>query len=759
MKPIFPIILIVFTTLFAFSQNNKISTTSLNGTNVDTVLKCHLAGEGVEIYGGRFNNNTGNIQSSNIGLFNRNNANFAFNKGIYMVTGGSYNDGDNNFTSQNLSNIVSLGDGRGAALDFYFLAYADTFAFNYIFASEEYTNYTCSNYNDVFAFILEGWDPVTIVQTTKNVAIVPTTITAANPIGLPVSINTINGGCSGWNTPGPGQYDGTYSNWFTTSYNNSYSSNLGIFNGSTVALSAESKILSCTPYKMHLAISNVSDNILHSIVFIEEGSFYSPSVNINTLYDDSNINDGNVENNTLGDTLIQNCRACDISFSLPVAAFSGNISVSVKVGGNAVLDEDYQLSLPNGLLSITNNSFPFESGVMEQLLHMEILPTAQFNPGEIKNVEIYFTSECCPDNEKSKHYDTLKFYLRGNDSIKLKKENLSFSACDTLKSITMEVLQGTPTTYKYTPTTGILQDNTLSPNTQITTNNIYKLVASDPWGCMTDTAEIEVNIVEKPNFTVSYNPTKGCIPLDVFLQTLYTPDYATLNWTISGENFNAQSTDAQTYIQLPDSGYYSIKLFLQSAPGCVDSVFYRNAIHVSDYPVADFSYSPEEPGNGQIVYFTNTSTGNNITNYAWNFGDGNSSYIENPTHSYRLKESDIKTVTLTVTNIDGCSNQVLYNIPIEDNFALFIPNGFTPNEDGLNDIFLPRAQDVTNYRLEIFSRNGELIFYTTNPEEGWDGKFKNEIVPEGVYLYKIHYARMGNPDIMCNKTGVITVLR
>ena len=176
-------------------------------------------------------------------------------------------------------------------------------------------------------------------------------------------------------------------------------------------------------------------------------------------------------------------------------------------------------------------------------------------------------------------------------------------------------------------------------------------------------------------------------------------------------------------------------------------------------PHASFVFSPEEPGNGEEVFFYNYSTGENITNYAWSFGDGHSSYIEEPSHTYHLTESDYMTVHLTVTNSDGCSDDTIAVVPVEDNFAFYVPNAFTPNTDGNNEVFLPKVHDVTNYDFTIYTRTGELIFYTNNPDQGWDGTVKGAPAPQGVYVWTIHYAKIGTPNEMMVKTGSLTLIR
>ncbi|MBQ1819328.1 MAG: choice-of-anchor L domain-containing protein, partial [Bacteroidales bacterium] len=172
-----------------FAQNN-VTVQSLQGTHVDTILKYHLAGEGVELSNGRFNNAAGNVTSNQIGSFNRNNyTQFPFETGLVMTTGacsiaaGPNSSGAASSTANNTYHDALLQQynqgytvQNSAALDFDFLAYADTFAFHYIFGSEEYPTYVCASYNDLFIFLLTGPDPVTGITTTRNVAVIPGTV-------------------------------------------------------------------------------------------------------------------------------------------------------------------------------------------------------------------------------------------------------------------------------------------------------------------------------------------------------------------------------------------------------------------------------------------------------------------------------------------------------------------------------------------------------------------------------------------------------
>jgi len=764
MKKTFLLLIIsVLCSSMAFSQAN-LTVQSQVGINIDTVIQRHLAGDGVEISNGKFNNQTGNVTYPQIGTFNRNGfTNFPVATGLVMTTGnvsvaagpnngGSTSSAVNNYYVESaLNNYASNTLYACASLEFDFLAYADTFSFNYIFASEEYPEYACSSFNDVFAFLLTGIDPVTFQQTTKNVAIIPGTVTASNPSGLPVTINAINAGPgtsgSSSNCTPPGS-SAPYSMY----YIGNNSTNGVQYDGYTTVLSAEAVILACQTYHMKLAIANVGDNAYDSGIFLEEGSFYSPQVTIVKTWENEIVG---------GDTLIQNCRELDLAFTLPRPAFTGNTSVIIDARGTAVLGQDYALTKPNGgAITADDNEFTFSPGFDEQDVHVKVLPDAHFtadNP--VKTAILYISTQRCANREDTRLYDTITLYLRANDSVRLR--DTAITVCNMLNEIAVEQTRGTsPSYYEWIPATDITHPDQLATVCNITQSRSYQVIASDKWRCMCDTASVMVTIVPKPEFTITYTPDHGCMPLPVTLQAQYTPNYATLLWNITNDTLYSYTDSTITvHTSLPEPGYYNLSLVVESAPGCSDSISYPNAIHVSDFPHADFTFSPEEPGNGEEVFFYNYSTGENISNYAWSFGDGHSSYIEEPSHTYHLTESDYMTVHLTVTNSDGCSDDTVAVVPVEDNFAFYVPSAFTPNTDGKNEIFLPKVHDVTNYDFTIYNRNGELIFYTNNPEQGWDGTVKGAPAPQGVYVWKINYAKIGTPNEMMVKTGSLTLIR
>jgi gliding motility-associated-like protein len=116
--------------------------------------------------------------------------------------------------------------------------------------------------------------------------------------------------------------------------------------------------------------------------------------------------------------------------------------------------------------------------------------------------------------------------------------------------------------------------------------------------------------------------------------------------------------------------------------------------------------------------------------------------------------------TLIATK-DNCDSK--YSIKLDDycKGRIYVPNAFTPNDDGLNDVFLPVTQYINDYLLIIYNRWGEVVFTTNNPSDGWDGRGEfGNISQVDVYIYKINYT-IENPQGGYQEkslTGTVTLL-
>lgn len=104
-------------------------------------------------------------------------------------------------------------------------------------------------------------------------------------------------------------------------------------------------------------------------------------------------------------------------------------------------------------------------------------------------------------------------------------------------------------------------------------------------------------------------------------------------------------------------------------------------------------------------------------------------------------------------NTISISNTVL----IAGSATVYVPNAFTPDGDGINDMFGAAGTGLNDYELQIFNRWGEQIFTSTNLDDQWDGNYQSLPVAEGVYVYKLF--AMGDGGARTYKTGSVTLLR
>lgn len=152
------------------------------------------------------------------------------------------------------------------------------------------------------------------------------------------------------------------------------------------------------------------------------------------------------------------------------------------------------------------------------------------------------------------------------------------------------------------------------------------------------------------------------------------------------------------------------------------------------------------------ILFTDTSQGNPVS-WHWNFGDGNSSTVQNPWHSY--KEPGTYQVILTVTNSNGCSDTVHIWIEIID--GILIPNVFSPNGDGSNDVFFISGGGFEEFEIKIYNRWGSMMFESKAPQVAWDGRTNAGLeVSAGTYYFTL-VAKSKKNDY--STTGYITVFK
>jgi gliding motility-associated-like protein len=151
----------------------------------------------------------------------------------------------------------------------------------------------------------------------------------------------------------------------------------------------------------------------------------------------------------------------------------------------------------------------------------------------------------------------------------------------------------------------------------------------------------------------------------------------------------------------------------------------------------------EDECNGWTVRF-NYNIPVNADSIKWDFGDpasgpDNMSVLPKPLHKY--SRDGEYAVGLTIFHDDGEDTVLQKKVSVSKRYCdLFMPSTFSPNGDGLNDVFrLIHGDHITRFRMEIFNRWGQKIFSSANIREGWNGLYQGISQPAGLYIWNIVY--------------------
>jgi gliding motility-associated-like protein len=310
-----------------------------------------------------------------------------------------------------------------------------------------------------------------------------------------------------------------------------------------------------------------------------------------------------------------------------------------------------------------------------------------------------------------------------------------------------------PYTYSWSPTGG---------NSSISTNlksGTYTVSITDANGCATSATATIGNGNPSPAVNFSANSVSGCAPLcNEFTDntTIAGGTLASWSWNFGDGNTSTLQNPQNCYT-LP--GAFTVSLTVTSNLGCSRTLSLHNMINVYSSPKAAFATSPKPATilNPTITFEDKSTDVSGISNWNWTFGDAtdSTSINENPIHTYL--DTGTYCTQLIVTNIKGCTDTLVQCLVINPVFSLYVPNGFTPNNDGKNEIFIPIGNAVSSFQMSIFDRWGTLLYTTNDITKGWDGKANG--LPCGIdtYVYNIEVIdRFNTPHYY---TGNITLIR
>jgi gliding motility-associated-like protein len=243
------------------------------------------------------------------------------------------------------------------------------------------------------------------------------------------------------------------------------------------------------------------------------------------------------------------------------------------------------------------------------------------------------------------------------------------------------------------------------------------------------------------------NGCKGSDTLSLTVKPLPHPDLGPDTVLCEGESiildpqvpaatclWNNGATGSTLPVNLP--GLYYVDVDLNGCPG-------NDSIQIGLIP--DFNLGPDKSlcDYGEIMLDAGTGDF-----WIWSDGQSGQSITVNTAGTYWV-----------IKQVQHCTFSDSIIISGEVKTTLYFPNTFTPNGDGLNDVFAGLGKGLNTYTLSIFDRNGRLIFYSTDMSNGWNGRLSGEDAPEGVYVWTASMTTRCDPDIPVRLQGTIHLLR
>ena len=422
-----------------------------------------------------------------------------------------------------LTSIATLDLHDAAILEFDFVPTSDSIKFRYVFASEEYPEFVCSIFNDVFGFFLSGPNPAGGSYTNQNIAIIP------GSGGLPVAINTVNPGVPG--------ASGTAGGCTSLAYSSLYTDNTGgttvTYDGFTHPLTAKAAVICGQSYHIKLAIADVGDNAYDSGVFFEAGSFSSQNVHILPEISYGGSSDT---------VLYEGCGSACIYF-VRTSNLANTDTINVAVGGTATNGVDYNtgvtgVPIPTQLI--------FAPGVDTISYCVNAVSDGITEGPESLTLAINQTGPCGVISSNAHiwidEHQPLTVTTAGDTTL-----------CFTASPVTISALvSGGVQPYTYSWTGGAAPVASPSVNPSVTTTytvtvNDACTAAIDPTPAVTDT--VTVKIITANTINVNAGEDVTVCPGDVAnLQALITggatPVTTIWSWGISNDSLNTHTNPA-----------------------------------------------------------------------------------------------------------------------------------------------------------------------------------------------------------------------
>ncbi len=264
------------------------------------------------------------------------------------------------------------------------------------------------------------------------------------------------------------------------------------------------------------------------------------------------------------------------------------------------------------------------------------------------------------------------------------------------------------------------------------------LIVRDNNGCYDTTSVQTIEYYPAPELDVEPDDWDVCVPATVTFNNLSYPNEGySVDWNF-GDGYTSDDYSPTHTFETP--GAYNVQLVMRSPTGCVSDTTLEQPILVGEPLEAQFLYSPERPSNfRKEVQFIDQSL--NASEWEWTineelFYDSDPVYIFPDTGFYQIQ--------LVVTHEYGCVDTAIKIVEVLPLSSFFLPTAFSPNEDGVNEIYkgVGTLLGIRGFEMVIYNRWGELVFLSRDPEQGWNGRKNNtgdKVVKNGVYMCRVTF--------------------
>ena len=747
-----------------------------NSLNPQGLVQNVLLGNGVTV-----SNVTYNGSPMAIAQFSAVNTTLGISNGIVLTTGTTLPNGDgpqgpnntpgagvdNNMGGFNLLSQAIQGTQtyNAAILEFDFIPYADTVRFKYVFGSDEYPEFAPPNnttYNDVFGFFISG-PGITGFQ---NIAKLPN--------GAVVSINNVNAITNPFYFVNNG--DGN-----TPPYNQS--AQYIQYDGFTKVLEAVSQVQCGQTYHLIIAIADVGDGQWDSGIFLEANSLST----LTPIAIEHSLSQQVFPN---PDWMAEGCVSADVTLTRQ-ANLSQSLTIPIQLSGTATNGQDFtgiptSVTFQPGQTTVSFSIQTLTDAITEGLETLTLTfpisdPCGNITPlvldlwiqdNQPMQVELSAGNISCPgdpiiiDAQISGGVQPYTFLWSTGEVT----NSISLTPTST-QTIWLEVTDactGTPAYDTISVSVPVFSPLVLQTSSDITeicpyipaTIGVQPAGGSGQYTYLWTTngvlSGLEDSLVVNPGSTSTYTITVtdfcGNSIQDTIHYTILSPPLVlqmngpfeicpgdSVNLLVSpsggyGDYYYNWSTTASTP-QITVAPQVTTSYFVQVSDECQTFTTAATATVQVVKPMANFYILTQAPMQGLPVQLENASM--NAWSYTWSFGDGNGSFLVNPTHTYT--QPGPYEITLIATDQKGCIDSISKWIEIAPERYIYLPNSFTPDDDGLNDYFYGRFTGLMSARFYIYNRWGDEVFFSDELNFVWDAKFEGIPVQDGTYTWYLIY--------------------